>query len=156
MTDSPVTRRDFLGSALLLPALFTQTSSARFIAAVPLGNPGGLPATPLGRLLGSGLDARLFTDLSVISRDKPATLITPTDAFYIRTAAPRAPVAPPVDLDLAALDKTAVRVGPMVLECAGNSDPANFGLLSAGTWEGIPIRALLDRVRAAAANTRVL
>jgi DMSO/TMAO reductase YedYZ molybdopterin-dependent catalytic subunit len=42
------------------------------------------------------------------------------------------------------------------MECAGNADPANFGLLSAAAWEGIPLGAILDRLRASSANTRVL
>src|SRR5262249_35600254 len=43
-----------------------------------------------------------------------------------------------------------------VLECAGNADPANFGLLSAATWDGIPVSAVLDRLRPSATNARVL
>jgi hypothetical protein len=79
MTSVPVSRRDFLSAALLLPAFARQTSDARFIATMPLGNPGGAPPPPFGRLLGAGLDARLFTDLSQLgaaprtSHDAPRT-----------------------------------------------------------------------------------
>jgi DMSO/TMAO reductase YedYZ molybdopterin-dependent catalytic subunit len=161
MTDSRATRRDFLASALLLPALFNQTSSARYVTAVPLGNPAGLPATPLGRLLGAGLDARMFTDLSDLAtpssalRD-PQSAVTPTDRFYIRTAAPRAPVGPPSGIDWPALQANTMRLGPAVMECAGNSDPANFGLISAATWEGMPMPGLIDRLPRASPNARVL
>ena len=106
MLPVSVNRRDFLSSALLLPTLFTQSSSARFISAVPLGNPGGLPTPPFGVLLGAGLDARLFTDLSLLGgpagdprfpvrnpqsaiRDSDsASLVTPSDRFFVRTAVP--------------------------------------------------------------------
>jgi DMSO/TMAO reductase YedYZ molybdopterin-dependent catalytic subunit len=149
-------RRDFLASALFLPALLTQTSSARFVSAVPLGNPAGFPTAPLGRLLGAGLDARLFTDLSPISRDKPETLLTATDRFYIRTAAPSLTVAPPAGIDLTTLEAKAVQVGPFVMECAGNADPANFGLISAATWGGIPMPLILDRLPSSSPGARVL
>jgi len=146
-----VTRRSFLSAALALP-FFPQTSTARFVAALPLGNPGGA-MTPLGRLLGNGLDARQFTDLSAIRADDPATLVTPTDRFYIRTAAPGAP-PPRMALDLAGL--APVAAGPWVMECAGNADPANFGLLSAAAWEGFPMPAVLDRLPKPAPTARVL
>src|SRR5258706_2594333 len=103
MTTLHVTRRSFLSSALLLPTLFTETSNARFLATVPLGTPGGAAAPPFGRLLGSGLDARLFTDLTrlggsagnreSVARTPPsasgsssASLVTPNDRFFVRTA----------------------------------------------------------------------
>lgn len=159
-SHSLFSRRSFLAAALAVP-FFPQTPSARFVAALPLGNPGGDPSAPLGRLLGNGLDARQFTDLSTIDPRKPATLVTPPDRFYIRTAAPgdisgtrafdRA-----TGVDLEALEQNAIRVGPWVLECAGNSDQANFGLLSAGSWEGVPLPAILDRLPKPAAGARVL
>jgi hypothetical protein len=167
MSDQPsalshVSRRQFLGAALALP-FFPQTSAARFIATVPLGNSAGTRTAPLGRLLGNGLDARQFTDLSTIDPADPATLVTPNDRFYIRTSAPADILsARPFDklrasgVDVATLERDATRVGPWVLECAGNADPANFGLLSAASWEGIPIPAILDRLSKPAADARVL
>jgi DMSO/TMAO reductase YedYZ molybdopterin-dependent catalytic subunit len=153
-------RRDFLTAALALP-FFPQTSAARFVAALPLGNPGGGRTAPLGRLLGNGLDARQFNDLSTIDPARPATLVTPTDRFYIRTAAPGDVSAArgfsrATGVDFAALEKDSTRVGPWVLECAGNADPANFGLLSAGSWEGVPVPAILDRMPKPAPGARVL
>src|SRR5581483_6836752 len=154
-----VTRRDFLAASALVPAAFwPQSDSERFLATVPLGNPGGAPTAPLHRLLGNGLDARLFTDLSAIDPRDPKTLITPNDRYYIRTASPGdvAGAARFRRTDLAALERDAVRVGPYVMECAGNADPANFGLLSAAAWEGVPVPALLDRLPKPAPNARVL
>jgi DMSO/TMAO reductase YedYZ molybdopterin-dependent catalytic subunit len=154
-----ITRRSFL-SVLALP-LFPQTSSARLIATVPLGQPASGRVAPLGRLLGNGLDARQFTDLSTIQPDDPTTLVTPNDRFYVRTATPgnvdgARNFGRATGVDLAALEKEAVHVGPYVMECAGNGDPANFGLLSAASWDGLPIPAILDRLPKPALNARVL
>jgi DMSO/TMAO reductase YedYZ molybdopterin-dependent catalytic subunit len=153
-------RRDFLAASLLLPAaLRPQSEGARLVATVPLGSAGGAPTTPLDRLLGNGLDARQFTDLSTIDPRDPKTLVTGNDRYYIRTAAP-ADVSRARGLggaiDLTSLERSSTRAGPYVMECAGNADPANFGLLSAAAWEGIPLPAVLDRLRAPATNARVL
>ena len=153
-------RREFLTAALALP-FWPQSPATRFIAALPLGNPGGAPTTPLNRLLGNGLDARQFNDLSTIRPSEPATLVTPNDRFYIRTAAPSDAdgargFSRATGVDLAALEKDATRVGPWAMECAGNADPANFGLLSAASWEGIPIPAILDRLPKPTPGARVL
>jgi len=50
-------------------------------------------------------------------------------------------------------------VGPssrVLLECSGNADPLNYGLLSAADWEGIPLQPLLDRVQPSTSSYRVL
>lgn len=156
-----MTRREFLlaaGVARPILGVLQQSAAERFVAAIPLGNPTGGPVAPLHRLLGNGLDARLFTDLSGIDPRDPKTLITPNDRYYIRTASPGdvAGARRFSGAELAALERNAVRVGPYVMECAGNADPANFGLLSAATWEGVPVAALLDRLPKPAANARVL
>ena len=185
-----MTRRSFLQAALLAPSalLHQPPSGARLIGTMPLGDPGGRQPPPFGRLLGSGLDGRLFTDLSTLSADRPETLVTPAERFYVRTAAtsdlrpsdpanlrPSAESAPdlrpdrpgtevnPSDLRpsgrpgtevdgtaFARIDRSKgrVRVGPYVMECAGNSDPTNFGLISAATWNGVPMPAILDRIGA--------
>src|SRR5262249_26042686 len=115
------TRRDFLAASLLFPAaLWPQSAAARFLATVPLGGVAGVPTTPLGTLLGSGLDARLFTDLSTIDPRDPKTFVTANDRYYIRTAAP-------TDLsgaqgfsrlfDLTPLERFSTRAGPYVMEC---------------------------------------
>jgi DMSO/TMAO reductase YedYZ molybdopterin-dependent catalytic subunit len=150
-----VTRRDFLSASLLIPALARQRSDARFLGIVPLGNPAAAPTTPLERLVGSGLDARLFTNLSTIDRRDWKALITPNDRFYIRTAAPATAGEKPAGFD-ADLQRSSIRVGPYVMECAGNADPANFGLLSAATWEGVPMNAMLDRMRVPAGRRILL
>jgi DMSO/TMAO reductase YedYZ molybdopterin-dependent catalytic subunit len=186
MSTVPVTRRGFLSSALLLPALFRQTSTARFISVMPLGNPAGLPTPPFGRLLGSGLDARLFTDLSLLgappgdpqsppaaggpqsSIRNPPSLVTPTERFFVRTAFPSAPlradpriipigglVKTPVDLDLHEWDIMAPRERCLI-ECSGNADQSNYGLMSVADWDGISFNAVLDSLQPSSASYRVL
>ena len=68
LPDLTLTRRDFLSTALFAP--FALQRDARFISIVPLGPPAN--RTPLGRLLGKGLDARLFTDLSTLGAAQSA------------------------------------------------------------------------------------
>ncbi len=69
------------------------------IGTVPLHLP-GRPVAPLERLIASGLDARLATDLSDLGnsssaidnqsaiRNPQSALVTPNDRYYIRTSAP--------------------------------------------------------------------
>jgi len=161
-------RRDFLAAALLFPAL-RQPASARYTGTLPLGNPSGLRTAPLGELLGSGLSARLFTDLSTLPPDDPRTLVTSNEKFFVRTAPPRALpdagrwtiamgglVESAAALPLASARGEARPFGPFVMECSGNADPANYGLLSAARWDGIPLLPLLDRVRPSSASHRIL
>lgn len=171
--EHAITRRQFLRAAAVLlgpaAAPIRQTPGARFVGTVPLGNPGNLPAAPLGRLLGSSLDARLFTDLAAIDARSPQTVVTPADRVYVRTACPAAArdrrawtipfgglVESPVEISRDALERDATTGGPYLMECAGNADPANFGLMSATTWDGPLLTAVLDRVRPAARAFRVL
>jgi DMSO/TMAO reductase YedYZ molybdopterin-dependent catalytic subunit len=162
-------RRDFLKAVLLAPAAFRQTSAARFLGTLPLGNRTGLPSAPLNRLLGAGLSARLFTDLSSIAPESPDAAVTPTDRFFVRTACPGALpdlgswsvdvgglVAVPTRFTLASLEQLVTRGGRFLLECSGNSDPSNYGLLSTAQWDGVPLSALLDRVRPSDRAWRVL
>jgi len=139
----------------------------RLLGTIPFAAPGGL-RTPLERLLGRGLDARLFTDLSTLGTPQP-NLITPNDRFYVRTAAPgnlRPRQQPPsllagtevAGIDFARLELTPgpVRVGPYLMECAGNSDPANFGLMSVATWTGFPMPAVIAQLPGDGTGRRIL
>lgn len=137
----------------------------RLVRTMPLGRLDGRPTPPFHTLLGDGLDARQFTDLS---RVDPSRLVTPTAEFYIRSAhSPDLP-APAgwrvalgglvsaeqaVAIDL--LQRDARDMGVRLLECAGNADPANFGLLSAAAWNGVPVSAVLQRVTRTPAARRV-
>jgi DMSO/TMAO reductase YedYZ molybdopterin-dependent catalytic subunit len=160
-----LSRRDFLAATLLSPAIarLQPPPGARLVSVLPFGDPSGR-ATPLNRLLGAGLDARLFSDLSSISNDR---LVTPTDQFFIRTASPNLAasswtlsvgglVQAPAAVDLPTLERLRQNCGRVLIECAGNSDPANYGLMSVADWEGVPVLPLLDRVKPSGRNQRVL
>jgi DMSO/TMAO reductase YedYZ molybdopterin-dependent catalytic subunit len=167
---SRFTRRQFISTALLAPAAFRQTSDERFLSTVPLGRARGASGAPLERLLGRGLNARLFMDLSTIAKDDPRTQVIPNERFFIRTAAPsQLPrdigadawtidvgglVRAPAQIAVASLDALGTRSGRYLLECSGNTDPANYGLLSAADWDGVPLTPLLDRVRPSASLGR--
>jgi DMSO/TMAO reductase YedYZ molybdopterin-dependent catalytic subunit len=174
--SQPISRRRFLavGGAIaalrgpLADLLHAQTPplGGEFVRLVPLTNPGQADDPPLNRLLGTGLDARLFTDLSTLA---PGTLITPNVRFYIRTAVSDAAqtarpwalsfggqVRSPSQIGLETLENLAARMGIHLLECAGNSNPNNYGLMSAARWDGVPVLSLLDRLRSSSHNARVL
>ena len=174
-----LTRREFFAGALLAPSVLHQGANARFIETVPLGTPGAAAPPPFGRLLGDGLDARLFTDLSQLGdpagaspsaiRTPQSALVTPNDRFFVRTAAPATLphadtwpirigglVESPVTVDLRELESRIASPIRVLLECSGNADQTNYGLMSAADWEGIPLAAVLDRVRPASGASRVL
>src|SRR5262245_32749357 len=167
MSVSLFTRRSFLQAALVAPAALLQ-SGARYVGNMPLGLTGGASPPPFGRLLNTGLDARLFTDLSTLSADTPESLVTPTNRFFVRTATPRAlgaegwklaiagNVASPLDLDLRALESATERGGRYLVECSGNVDQSNYGLMSTADWDGVPLARLLERIRPIADADRVL
>lgn len=162
-----LSRRDFIGAALLAPALarLQPPTGARMLGTVAFGDPSNR-GTPLERVLGVGLDARQFTDLSSVSSDH---LVTPTNEFFVRTAATAAlprpdswsivlggRVQPSVTLDITALDKRRQPTGRVLIECAGNSDPANYGLMSVADWEGVPVLPLLEGMQETAARQKIL
>ena len=182
-------RREFLATALLWPAALRQAArggDARHVGDVALGTP-GVVAPPYGRLVGEGLDARLFTDLSDLGNPQSATnpqstirnqsgirnpqsaMRTPTDRFFVRTAAPprlpRAdawtirvggPGTPPADVSLRDLEPAIGPPARVLLECSGNADPTNYGLMSVADWEGVPLPSVLQHVRAPGGTYRVL
>ena len=171
-------RRDFL-FATLAPAIarLQPLPGGRLLGTIRFEAPSARSA-PLNRLLGSGLDARLFTDLSTLAPQ--SDLVTPNERFYVRTAAPEdlrprqeppsrpSPAGPPTSFGaagplawtevVARLDRSTarVRVGPYLMECAGNSDPANFGLMSVASWIGFPMPAVVEQLAGDRAGRRVL
>ena len=155
-----ITRREFLNAAAgLVPAAtyFEQTPDLKHLGNIPLAPP-GVTRRPLERLVGSGLSARLSTDLSkIVSADALAT-----DTFFVRTAAPqRLPerierdrwaieiggvAESPPRVTAASLETLTPHTGRYLLECSGNSDPSTYGLLSTADWEGVLLLDLVDRV----------
>ncbi len=107
--------------------------------------------TPFGEMIGGpGLDARRFTDLATLQPDR---LVTPTANMFVRTAAPPAVKTTPTSWSIAArgdggpdrsisiesLRHDARPMGAHLIECSGNVDPDNFGLMSVTTWDGVPL-----------------
>ncbi len=115
--------------------------------------------TPFGAMLGGpGLDARRFTDIASIQPDR---LVTPTEEMFVRTAAPQAvrPTPPGWAIALRGFggEDTAIAVdtlrrdarpmGAHLIECAGNADPDNFGLMSLVEWAGVPLAEAMAPLR---------
>jgi DMSO/TMAO reductase YedYZ molybdopterin-dependent catalytic subunit len=157
-----VTRREFLElcAAALCPNPF---EGGQQLGLVPFAYAEGNPS--FHTLMDQGLDARLYTDLSVL---QPDALVTPNDKFFVRTAFPdqldpsrawsigvTGLVRQPATLSLRDLEPLIERAGPYVMECAGNNDPRNYGLMSAAAWAGAPIARLLDRLQPSTGATRV-
>jgi len=44
----------------------------------------------------------------------------------------------------------------VLIECSGNADQSNYGLMSTADWEGIPLAKVLDRVKPVAGASRIL
>lgn len=160
-----------LGAALVLAAR-APADAAETLALADGERQGILPflyeGNPaLNQKLSSGLNGRLFTDLSTLD---PGAPVTPTAAFYIRTAAPdlvdlngpwNIPVGGLVSrktvLTKEQLYAKNVPCGTHLMECSGNGGFARWGMLSAATWRGVPLLALLRETTAFAAGaTRVL
>jgi DMSO/TMAO reductase YedYZ molybdopterin-dependent catalytic subunit len=111
---------------------------------------------PLEQAFNSGLDGRLYTDLSKLD---PSNLVTPSEAFYIRTRYPDLLVpearwrisigglpGSTNDLFLDELMPRAVAQGTHLMECSGNSRSASFGLPSSADWTGIRLLDAIDLV----------
>lgn len=170
-----VTRRQLLartvafgGCALLLGDTTSVACADPFaggdlLGIVPFTGEGG----PLNAAFGSGLDGRLFTDLSTLAANEQ---VTPNERYYIRTRYPdllnpNAPwkividglVKTPLSLTLERLaPKVKPSLGPYVMECSGNGRFAAFGMLSAARWSGVPIADVLAMVDVLPQATRVL
>jgi DMSO/TMAO reductase YedYZ molybdopterin-dependent catalytic subunit len=126
----------------------------------------GESRVPLEQVIGSGLDARLFSDLSVLT---PEHLVTPIDKFYVRTSASEllqkegpwtiqvgGLVQEPVKLALNDLKSAAKPMGLHLMECSGNARATRFALLSVADWAGAPIAEVLaDRVKARSSSVMV-
>jgi len=139
----------------------------RLVGMLPLSRPGGV-VQPFGvKIGGRGLDTRLNTDLSKLEPDR---LITPTDQIYLRTECPPAVaahqgpwtiktsglLAKPSTVPLDDVIRRARPLGAHLLECSGNNNPANFGLMSVAEWDGVPLLDIVDTLRPSREATAVL
>lgn len=173
---SDATRRGFLATsaaaavgAWLGPATdalcreLAAGNGERLLGMVPFVGEGSFPVE---KTIGAGLGRRRALDLSTLS---PETLLIPQDRFFVRTGCPD-PLPPtstwkvrvhglveaPGEIAIEELKREAVPLGAHLLECAGNSRAAHFGLMSAASWTGVPLDRLLKRVRPRPAATQVL
>jgi DMSO/TMAO reductase YedYZ molybdopterin-dependent catalytic subunit len=121
---------------------------------------------PLDETVGAGLGQRRALDLSTLTSD---TLVTPSENFFIRTGRPdRLPpatawkvrvhglVGTRGEIPIDELRQEAAPMGIHVLECAGNSRRAHFGLMSAARWSGVKLERVLERSRPQPRATQVL
>ena len=142
-------------------------SAGTLLATLPLSR-SGAPVQPYGvKFGGRGLDARLITDLSLLQPDR---LITPNALAFVRTECPavvarhRGPwqikisglLGQETSLTADELLTSARPMGAHLLECAGNNNPANFGLMSVAEWDGVPLTDVVSRLHGAAGATAVL
>src|SRR5580765_518627 len=137
------------------------------LATLPLSR-AGAPDQPFGvKLGGRGLDARLVTDVSALEPDR---LITPNSLAFVRTESPTMAASQQsawtirtsgLDDDQAPLALSTMRresrsMGPQLLECSGNNNPANFGLISVCEWHGVLLSDVVSRLRLPPGATSVL
>ncbi|MGB2635060.1 MAG: molybdopterin-dependent oxidoreductase [Candidatus Acidiferrum sp.] len=121
---------------------------------------------PMGQLLGAELDGRLFTDLSLLTPENP---VTPTNDFYIRTRASKlldstkpwsiqlaGLIEKPITLRAVDVEKMAKPMGLHLMECAGNSRSAHFGMLSVADWHGVSVQEILQGAKPTSSSARVL
>jgi DMSO/TMAO reductase YedYZ molybdopterin-dependent catalytic subunit len=117
----------------------------------------GESSIPMETPMGTGLDGRLYTDLSAIAPDDP---IIPNDKFYLRTRASELLVEGkpwtikvtglfkrPLQISMRDLQEMSRPAGLHLLECSGNARSAHFGMLSVADWAGTPVSDFLDFVK---------
>lgn len=139
--------------------------SGTLLGTVPLSRTGA-PTQPFGVKVGRSLDARLVTDLSTLDSDH---LITTAALAFIRTEAPVAAIhekkwsvkvsgltGDGYSLSVADLTQRARTMGAHLLECSGNNNPANFGLMSVCAWDGVLLTDVLSRLPRSAGATSVV
>ncbi len=162
-SETTATRRRFLGaSAGALVATWLAPLEG-LVETVPFSGEGSFP---LERTIGAGLGRRRALDLATLTRD---SLLTPNERFFIRTGCPdRLPpvaswkvrvhglVEAPLEVPIGELERDSADRGVHLLECAGNTRAARFGLMSVARWSGVKLERLLDRVRLRPQATRVL
>ncbi len=146
-----ITRREYLTAipaGLGLACRSNRPKDAVFAGTIEFLGEG---SPPMNTAIGSELDGRLFTDVGGL---KPDSLITPVSNFYIRTSASKL-LRTDGDwrirmrgrrrssaVSLPDLIRNAKPVGPKLLECAGNTRGAHFGMISVAQWDGVPVSSL--------------
>jgi len=121
---------------------------------------------PMGTLIGTELDGRLFTDLSTLTPENP---VTTTDDFFIRTRASklldtaspwtihvRGMIEKPLTISAEVLAEKARPMGVHLMECSGNTRSAHFGMMSVAAWDGVPLQEILEIAKPHMSGVRVL
>lgn len=136
------------------PRLYLDAADqGQFLGIVPFRDENARKDVPLGH----ELDGRLYTDLSRLSwRDG----IVETKPFYLRTrASERTGIRDKSGIDVVDLTGESERLkvetlraamepmGAHLMECAGNSRAASFGLMGVASWAGVPLSAIICRLR---------
>jgi len=173
------TRRNFLrssfvaGGALLvgfdrISTLAAQIQGDAFEGGKHLGNLdfAAESRAPLDTLFGSELDARLYSDLSILTPENP---IPPTERFYVRTCASHlldsekawqirlgGLVDKNVTLSILDLKKGARPVGLHLMECSGNARATRYGMISVADWSGTLMSDVLELCKSKPRATRVV
>jgi DMSO/TMAO reductase YedYZ molybdopterin-dependent catalytic subunit len=152
---------------IITQACGDERAQGDLVATLPLSRAGGL-VQPFGvKIGGPGLDSRSNTDLSQLQTDR---LTTPTDQVYVRTECPPAVaahrgswtiktsglVARAGAVPLDNVSQRARAMGTHLLECSGNNNPANFGLMSVAEWEGVPLAEIVSTLQLSSNATAVL
>jgi DMSO/TMAO reductase YedYZ molybdopterin-dependent catalytic subunit len=121
---------------------------------------------PMGELIGTELDGRLFTDLSTLTPENP---VTTSDNFFIRTRASKlldtsnpwtihgsGLIEKSMPISAEVLAKKARPMGVHLMECSGNTGSAHFGLMSVAVWDGVPLQEILETAKSPLSHARLL
>jgi DMSO/TMAO reductase YedYZ molybdopterin-dependent catalytic subunit len=146
-----------------LPRTANAPGDGSLLAVVPFSDEG---RPPMGELIGTGLDGRLFTDLSTLTPENP---VTPADKFFIRTRASKlletsnawtihvaGRIAKPIAIPAEVLAKKARPMGIHLMECSGNARSAHFGMISVAAWDGVSLEEILETAKPQRSVVRVL
>jgi DMSO/TMAO reductase YedYZ molybdopterin-dependent catalytic subunit len=126
----------------------------------------GEARVPMGEAFGEELDGRLYTDLSNLSAENP---VIANERFYIRTRASklldnikpwaiqlRGLIEKPFAIAVQDLKRESSPMGLHLMECAGNTRNARFGMISAASWTGATWADISERAKAKPEANRVL
>jgi DMSO/TMAO reductase YedYZ molybdopterin-dependent catalytic subunit len=145
------------------PRVLEPDDRVEIVDQVPFLNEG---AVEMDTAFGSELDGRLYTSLAGLSE---GGLITPQERFYVRTRASR--ILPSAESwgikvegltgakQLIKVEELRAREKPLglhLMECAGNTRAAHFGMISVGDWAGVAVADLLEESKPLPNATRVL
>ena len=146
-----------------LHAAMVGQSDKKFLGLVPFADE---TDAPIDTRIGEELDARLYTNLSRVSEERP---ITPSAEFYVRTGASRllpdssgwkirveGLVTKPFSLAIDEIRQKSRPMGKHLIECAGNVRLTHFGLISTATWAGVPVSEILTQAGTKPGGSQVL